>query len=231
MGWTKAFRKSHGKEMAVDATFDFERRRNRPVKYDRALMTKTLMIMQRVQEIRAAREDRFYKARMKDKKRLEKERAQKVIASGLDLVTASLAPERRKLEEVRVGKVRDERKETAGGGLAFGAGAGGLSFDFSGFGDAAATVPALSARKPAAKMEEDDDGKAKSNGASSKAKTKAKAKSAGSGKGSKSAKSSAKGSGAVAQGSVKKSQKAASKKKTSKKTGTAAGRKLAMDED
>jgi len=30
--WTKAFRKARGKEMAVDTTFDFEKRRNRPVK-------------------------------------------------------------------------------------------------------------------------------------------------------------------------------------------------------
>lgn len=66
--------------MATDSTFDFERRRNRPVKYDRELMTKTLFVsgfavlvacsdrwrvqaMKRVQEIKKAREERFYKAR------------------------------------------------------------------------------------------------------------------------------------------------------------------------
>eukprot|EP01051_Picozoa_sp_SAG22_P024229 SAG22_NODE_6623_length_830_cov_1.339261_1_plen_81_part_01 len=31
--WTKAFRKAAGKEMAVDPVFDFEKKRNRPVKY------------------------------------------------------------------------------------------------------------------------------------------------------------------------------------------------------
>jgi len=31
--WTKSFRKARGKEMVVDATFEFEKRRNRPVKY------------------------------------------------------------------------------------------------------------------------------------------------------------------------------------------------------
>lgn len=31
--WTKAYRKARGKEMTVDTTFDFEKRRNRPVKY------------------------------------------------------------------------------------------------------------------------------------------------------------------------------------------------------
>jgi ribosomal protein L24E len=40
--WTKAFRKAAGKEMSVDSTFDFERLRQRPVRYDRELMKKTV---------------------------------------------------------------------------------------------------------------------------------------------------------------------------------------------
>ena len=39
--WTKAFRKSAGKELAVDPSFEFEKRRNEPVKYNRELWTKT----------------------------------------------------------------------------------------------------------------------------------------------------------------------------------------------
>ncbi len=39
--WTKAFRKSAGKELAVDPTFEFERRRNEPVKYSRELWKQT----------------------------------------------------------------------------------------------------------------------------------------------------------------------------------------------
>ena len=31
--WTKAWRKSNGKELAVDSTFEFEKRRHEPVKY------------------------------------------------------------------------------------------------------------------------------------------------------------------------------------------------------
>ncbi len=44
--WTKAYRKAAGKEMVVDSTFDFEKRRNRPVKYDRELVGKTIQAMQ-----------------------------------------------------------------------------------------------------------------------------------------------------------------------------------------
>lgn len=39
--WTKAFRKSAGKELAVDPAFEFEKRRNVPVVYNRATWTKT----------------------------------------------------------------------------------------------------------------------------------------------------------------------------------------------
>ena len=44
--WTKAFRKSAGKELAVDPSFEFEKRRNVPVKYDRELWQKTVGAMQ-----------------------------------------------------------------------------------------------------------------------------------------------------------------------------------------
>ena len=39
--WTKAFRKGAGKELAIDPSFEFEKRRNIPVKYDRELWQKT----------------------------------------------------------------------------------------------------------------------------------------------------------------------------------------------
>ena len=37
--------------MPQDATFEMERRRNRPVKYDRTLMHKTVLAMQKVEEV------------------------------------------------------------------------------------------------------------------------------------------------------------------------------------
>lgn len=39
--WTKAFRKTAGKELAVDPSFEFEKRRNEPVKYNRELWQQT----------------------------------------------------------------------------------------------------------------------------------------------------------------------------------------------
>ncbi|EPQ27005.1 uncharacterized protein PFL1_05289 [Pseudozyma flocculosa PF-1] len=62
--WTKAFRKAAGKEMAVDTTLEFEKKRNVPVRYDRELIRTTLTAMQRIQQIKTRREVAFYKARM-----------------------------------------------------------------------------------------------------------------------------------------------------------------------
>ena len=63
--WTKAFRKSHGKELAIDATFDLEKKRNVPVKYNRELWQNTVHTMKRIQQIRLRRQ------RLKAGKKLE----------------------------------------------------------------------------------------------------------------------------------------------------------------
>lgn len=62
--WTKAFRKAAGKEMAIDSTLEFEKRRNVPVKYDRELVQTTISAIDRVAAIKAKREKAFYAARM-----------------------------------------------------------------------------------------------------------------------------------------------------------------------
>mmetsp|Transcript_2917 Transcript_2917/g.4677 ORF Transcript_2917/g.4677 Transcript_2917/m.4677 type:complete len:181 (-) Transcript_2917:130-672(-) len=96
--WTKAFRKSAGKEMVVDSTFEFEKRRNRPVKYDRNLVRKTLAAMQRVEEIKQRRAEDFYKLRMRNRRQSEIKEARNEIQRDIDLVQAPLA--RKKLGTV-----------------------------------------------------------------------------------------------------------------------------------
>jgi len=77
--------------MAKDSTFEFERRRNVPVRYNRELMEKTLQVMRRVQEIKARRELAFWKARMKVKQKIEKQQALEAIRTGTHLLVSSLA--------------------------------------------------------------------------------------------------------------------------------------------
>merc|ERR1712046_113695 len=88
--WTKAYRRANGKEMQTDKTFAFERKRNRPVKYDRNLMATTIRAMKRVQEIKSAREERFFANRMAGNKSREVEQNRKLLQDNIHVLkTAS----------------------------------------------------------------------------------------------------------------------------------------------
>ncbi|KDN44697.1 hypothetical protein K437DRAFT_236388 [Tilletiaria anomala UBC 951] len=119
--WTKAFRKAAGKEMTVDASLEFEKRRNVPVRYNRELMAATLAAMSRIQEIKERRERAFYKARMqkagntkqahKEKDRMEVHRNAHVRE--MLRKKKELAPE---LEKIRVkAKAKKSALQTGGG--------------------------------------------------------------------------------------------------------------------
>merc|ERR1712063_164746 len=75
--WTKAFRRARGKDMTVDTTLEFEKKRNRPLKYDRELIGTTIKAMKRIAEIKHNREARHIERRLKGKK---KERTLAAIA-------------------------------------------------------------------------------------------------------------------------------------------------------
>lgn len=102
--WTKAYRRSHGKEMSNDTTFEFERRRNVPIRYDRNKMLSTIKAIRRVAEIKKRREERFYKARMRGRLEKERKEALRDIKQNIDLVRSPLA--REKVQINRAGKER-----------------------------------------------------------------------------------------------------------------------------
>lgn len=58
-------------EMVADSTFEFERKRNVPIKYNRELMTKTIRAMKKIQEVKKLREERFWKNRCALARRVE----------------------------------------------------------------------------------------------------------------------------------------------------------------
>ncbi|KAG0255313.1 ATPase-activating ribosome biosynthesis protein [Mortierella polycephala] len=84
--WTKAFRKASGKEMTIDSTFQFEKRRNIPVRYDRDLMVTTIKALKRSLEIRSKRERVFYKNRMSGNKLRQKTENQALVQKHIHLV-------------------------------------------------------------------------------------------------------------------------------------------------
>ncbi|KAF2183074.1 hypothetical protein K469DRAFT_711036 [Zopfia rhizophila CBS 207.26] len=112
LGWTKAFRKAHGKEMTIDSTLTFATRRNVPVRYNRNLISSTLQAMSRVSEIRARRERAFYKARMKGNKERQRAEDRRLVEENQHLLPPSERWSAEKLEteemEVDVDKVREK---------------------------------------------------------------------------------------------------------------------------
>jgi large subunit ribosomal protein L24e len=91
MKWTKAARKNAGKEMTVDSTFEFEKRRNRPIRYNRDTMEMTLKAMKKVSEIKHKRQDMFFKMRMRAHKATQREQMTAVIKNGIDLIAPAAA--------------------------------------------------------------------------------------------------------------------------------------------
>ncbi|KAG2186895.1 hypothetical protein INT44_003122 [Umbelopsis vinacea] len=107
--WTKAFRKAAGKEMTIDSTFEFEKRRNVPVRYDRNLMATTVKAMKRVQEIRAKRERAFFKKRMAGNKDQEKAENIKILQQNIELAPG--ASQRVKNQIAKVEEQKLDRME------------------------------------------------------------------------------------------------------------------------
>ncbi|CAB1322610.1 unnamed protein product [Coregonus sp. 'balchen'] len=110
--WTKAFRKASGKELTVDNSLEFEKRRNIPVKYRRELWGKTVEAMKKVEEIKQKRQAKFIMNRrslvLKKGKQLEKEEAISEVKKNIHLIKAPHAGKAKPLEEKMVQKLAED---------------------------------------------------------------------------------------------------------------------------
>lgn len=99
--WTKAYRRTHGKEMAMDSTFQFEKLRNRPVRYSRDLVAHTLRAMRRVEEVRKQRQMRFYRRARIASRELRHAQAKIAAQRSADMLNPAipLLIETRKMQE------------------------------------------------------------------------------------------------------------------------------------
>ncbi|KAL8157929.1 putative ribosome biogenesis protein RLP24 [Apium graveolens] len=86
--WTKAYRRLHGKDMTQDSTFEFERKRNRPERYDRNLAENTLKAIKKIEKVRVARAEAHHKNRMKGKKSVERMQDAKELEQSISMVRA-----------------------------------------------------------------------------------------------------------------------------------------------
>lgn len=76
MRWTKAYRKTHGKELTCDPVYEFEKNKDSAIRYNRDLWVNTIQAMEKIDKIRQDRETRFWEERMRkshhDKKEMIK---------------------------------------------------------------------------------------------------------------------------------------------------------------
>ena len=84
--WTKSYRASRGKEMIVDKTFDLEKKRNIPERYDRDLYVKAVQAMVVASRIRQIRKERFHRLRLVAQRKLRISLAEKEISKQQDLL-------------------------------------------------------------------------------------------------------------------------------------------------
>jgi large subunit ribosomal protein L24e len=95
--------------MTVDSTFEFEKRRNRPVKYNRELMGTTLRAMKKVSDIKHKRQDLFFKMRMRAHKAKQRDEVRADIAKGIEII-APAAANRETAFEIAKAKVASKQK-------------------------------------------------------------------------------------------------------------------------
>lgn len=102
--WTKAYRKTHGKELVTDPVYEFEKIRNTPIKYNRDVWTDTVQAMDKLAVIRQQREDKFFERRQRRAAHDKKEMIKSDLIKHEQLIADP------KIRE-KVDKLREEREE------------------------------------------------------------------------------------------------------------------------
>jgi len=109
--WTKAFRKAAGKELAIDPSFEFEKRRNVPVKYDRDLWQKTVTAIKKVEEIKQKRSAQFIMQRMKKAKAIDNAKDTREVQRNLSLIRSPAAGLKKAQQESIVEEIHESDDE------------------------------------------------------------------------------------------------------------------------
>ena len=104
------FRKTVGKEMTVDSTFEFEKRRNRPIRYNRETMTSTLRAMKRVSEVQNKRQELFWKMRMRAHAGVQREQIRAEIKKGIELIAPAAADKEKAIRLSTQSKITQKSK-------------------------------------------------------------------------------------------------------------------------
>ncbi|CAF1256572.1 unnamed protein product [Rotaria magnacalcarata] len=110
--WTKAHRKFAGKDLTTDATFEFEKRRNEPVKYSRELWENTYEAIEKIEKIRTKRERHHIMKRLRQGTLDRKAADLREVRDYIHLVRAPNAT--KPMEEIEMVQKAIAKREEAG---------------------------------------------------------------------------------------------------------------------
>ncbi len=96
--------------MTIDSTFEFEKRRNRPIRYNRETMATTIRAMKRVSEIQHKRQDLFWRNRMRAHVGTKREQIRAEIKKGIELIVPAAAKDREKSIQLSTSKLASKQK-------------------------------------------------------------------------------------------------------------------------
>ena len=96
--------------LQADATFELERVRHVPLRYDRQLMSATIRAMQRIAEIRAARSARLHSARQQQSQRQRLLDSRRELSLNAQLIQAAPVSAERRTQLNRL-----RQRQAAGG--------------------------------------------------------------------------------------------------------------------
>lgn len=99
--------------MTIDPSFEFEKKRNIPVKYNRELWAKSVEAAKRINEIREKRQGNFVFQRLWKGREVEIEKDVKDVQRNMSLIRSPAAglKERRAKEEAKMEEDEDEDEE------------------------------------------------------------------------------------------------------------------------
>uniref|UniRef100_A0A1A9WNK3 Probable ribosome biogenesis protein RLP24 n=1 Tax=Glossina brevipalpis TaxID=37001 RepID=A0A1A9WNK3_9MUSC len=108
--WTKAYRKTARKELAIDPSFEFEKRCNAPIKYNREMWNKALDAIKRVNEIKDLRQNHFVMDRLRKGRQVEIQKDVKDVQRNISLILSPAVDlkERRAREELECELLMEE---------------------------------------------------------------------------------------------------------------------------
>lgn len=96
----------------MDPAFEFEKRRNKPLKYQRELWSKTIEAMKRVEMIKQKRQDHYIMQRLRKGGVMERDRDMKEVARHMSLIRSPAAGLRKKNKaKVVVEEMKDSDEE------------------------------------------------------------------------------------------------------------------------